>query len=332
MQPGGLAELVPGRGGRRDAAVGCAGGAVVGVGGLAQDAAAEHGGGDVQGVGGGPGGVGGGGRVRSRPGPGSARWRRRRPGWRAPRARSAPRRSAGARPGVARCGVHRCRSLGQVRSAASFPPPYQTGPPSLVVSPGSATAYPVTWPGFLTLNRWRTSTPAWSRRAKNSSSLLADGGGGGDLPAQRDPGCLVQAAAGGLLVLGAGRAAGRGAVGRGGGAQPVALLGGQAGVADLVPFPATRWACRRPGGPASPPGGCGHRRAGPRSSARPRLPARTGTARCGASRRARSAAHSSSLTASGPRGRRASSSATPAARTPACRGRPAAAGAARSAW
>ena len=79
-----------------------------------------------------------------------------------------------ARPGVARCGVHRCRSLGQLKSGASFPPPYQTGPLSLVASPGSATEYPVTWPGFLTLNRLRTRTPAWSRRLKNSCSLLAD--------------------------------------------------------------------------------------------------------------------------------------------------------------
>ena len=53
-------------------------------------------------------------------------------------------RSGRRRPGVARSGVHRCRSLGQVRSAASFPPPYQTGPPVLAVSPGSATEYPVT--------------------------------------------------------------------------------------------------------------------------------------------------------------------------------------------
>ena len=40
-----------------------AGGAVVGVDGRAQDAAAEHGGGHVQGVGGGPGGIGGGSRA-----------------------------------------------------------------------------------------------------------------------------------------------------------------------------------------------------------------------------------------------------------------------------
>ncbi|HEX2745890.1 MAG TPA: hypothetical protein VHN16_16005, partial [Streptosporangiaceae bacterium] len=39
------------------------------------------------------------------------------------------------------------------------------------------------------------------------------GGGGGDLPPQRDPGGFVQDAAGGLLVLRTGRAVGRSAVG-----------------------------------------------------------------------------------------------------------------------
>jgi hypothetical protein len=63
------------------------------------------------------------------------------------------------------------------------------------------------------------------------------GSGGGGLPSQRDPGCFIQATAGCFLVLGAGRTAGRGAVGGRGGAQPVALLGGDAGGADLVPFP-----------------------------------------------------------------------------------------------
>ncbi len=48
-------------------------------------------------------------------------------------------------------GCQRRASLGQVRSAASFPPEYQTGVPSLVTSPFSATAYPVTWPGLFVL-------------------------------------------------------------------------------------------------------------------------------------------------------------------------------------
>ena len=62
-------------------------------------------------------------------------------------------------------------------------------------------------------------------------------GGGGDLPPQRDTGSLVEAAAGGLLVLRAGRTASRSAVGGRGRPQSVALLGSQAGGADLVPFP-----------------------------------------------------------------------------------------------
>ena len=48
-------------------------------------------------------------------------------------------------------GCQRRASLGHVRSAASLPPEYQTGLPSLFTSPFSATAYPVTWPGFFVL-------------------------------------------------------------------------------------------------------------------------------------------------------------------------------------
>ena len=62
-EPGGVAQVVPERGWPRDPAVGQAGGAVVGVGGLAEHPVAQQLGRDVQGVGGGPGGVGGGVRV-----------------------------------------------------------------------------------------------------------------------------------------------------------------------------------------------------------------------------------------------------------------------------
>ena len=65
-EPGGVTELVPGRGRFGYPAVGLAGGAVVGVGGPAQGAAAERGGGHVQRIGGGAGSVGGGGRVPGR--------------------------------------------------------------------------------------------------------------------------------------------------------------------------------------------------------------------------------------------------------------------------
>ena len=145
QQPGGLAKLVPGPRRWRDAAVGWAGGAVVGVGGLAQDAAAEHGGGHVQGVGGGPGSVGGGRRI------GRGQVADLRCGVGSDARSMLPDRvsllggqSDASAPGAARYGVHRCRSLGQLRSAASLPPPYQRGPLSLVVSPGRATEYPVT--------------------------------------------------------------------------------------------------------------------------------------------------------------------------------------------
>jgi hypothetical protein len=55
--------------------------------------------------------------------------------------------------------------------------------------------------------------------------------------AQGEPGWLAPVLAFGFAGLGAGGAAGRGAVGRGGRAKPVPLFGGEAGGADLVPFP-----------------------------------------------------------------------------------------------
>ena len=62
-ETGGAAQVVPGRGWTRNASVGHAGGAVVGVGGLADHPVAQELGRDVEGVGGGPGGVGSGVRV-----------------------------------------------------------------------------------------------------------------------------------------------------------------------------------------------------------------------------------------------------------------------------
>ena len=62
-EAGGAAQVVPGRGWTRNASVGQAGGAVVGVGGLADHPVAQELGRDVEGVGGGPGGVGSGVRV-----------------------------------------------------------------------------------------------------------------------------------------------------------------------------------------------------------------------------------------------------------------------------
>jgi hypothetical protein len=155
--------------------------------------------------------------------------------------RAAYSHKASASPGVSggsgRAGrVHRCWSFGQLKSAASLPPPYQTGSPFLAVSLGSATAYPVTWPGLVTLWRSRASTPAWSRRAKNSCSLLAEAAAVETWRRRVVRGGSAPPVAGGFAGLGAGGAAGRGAVGRGGGPQPVPLLGGNAGIADPVPL------------------------------------------------------------------------------------------------
>ena len=170
-EPGGMAELVPYRGRGGHPPVGLAGGTVERVGSLPQCAAAERGGGYVQRVGRSIGGVGGGcgvgGGVEPYLGGGIGGGA----GGVLPQGFRLVWRSA-AESG--RAGpVHRWVSLGQDRSAASLPPPYHTASPSLVVSPGSATAYPVTCPGFFTLYRTLTCTPAWPRRAKNSSALAA---------------------------------------------------------------------------------------------------------------------------------------------------------------
>ena len=132
--------------------------------------------------------------------------------------------SPGAAPGAA----HRWQSLGQVRSGASLPPLYHTGPPSLAVSPGSATAYPVTWPGFFALNRWRASTPARSRRAKNSCSLRAPAAAVVTWRRSMMRGGSSRPRRAALAVSAREGRQGRGPVGGRGGLQPVAFLGSQA--------------------------------------------------------------------------------------------------------
>ena len=233
-EPGGVAELVPGRGGRGYAPVGLAGGTVVGVGGrrrarLPSAAAATCSASEAALAA----------SAAAAGFPVAVQYLIRAVASAAVRAAYSHRASAS--PGVSgesgRAGrVHRWASLGQDRSAASLPPPYQTGSPFLVVSPGSATAYPVTWPGFRVLYRSRTSIPAWSSRAKNSSALAADAAAVATWRRSVVRGGSLAPVAGGFAGLGAGRGAGRGAVGRGGGPQPVPLLGGQAGVADPVPL------------------------------------------------------------------------------------------------
>jgi hypothetical protein len=89
------------------------------------------------------------------------------------RATAAGRPLRGNSPGSGAGLAQRRRSFGKVKSAASFPPPYHTIPPSVAVCPGSPTAYPVTCPGCVVLYRWRTATPASARRVKNSCSVRA---------------------------------------------------------------------------------------------------------------------------------------------------------------
>src|SRR5258708_19683113 len=62
------------------------------------------------------------------------------------RAAAAGRPRPGNEPGSAPSPAQRRRSLGRVRSAANFPPPYHTIPPSFAVCPDRPTAYPATPP------------------------------------------------------------------------------------------------------------------------------------------------------------------------------------------
>ena len=142
-----------------------------------------------------------------------------------------------ARPGLACCGVHRCCSLGQLRSAASFPPPYQTRVAVFGGVAGERDSVPGDLAGVLCAEPFSDQEVGLVQAMEELALAACCRGSGGDLPSQRDPGCFVQATAGCFLVLGTGRAAGGGAVGRCGRAQPVALLGGDAGGADVVPFP-----------------------------------------------------------------------------------------------
>jgi len=129
QQSGCAAQAVSRWGGARDAPVGGTGGAVVRIGGLAQYPAAHRGRGGMQGVGSGPGRIGrgggvGGGEVADLGG-----------GVGAVRAACSQMalRSAGVNgsPGIVRAGSQRQRSLGRVRSGASFPPPMALPTPRL---------------------------------------------------------------------------------------------------------------------------------------------------------------------------------------------------------
>ena len=137
QQPGGLPQMVTSRGGTRQTPVGGTGGALERVSRLTEHAAAQRCGGDVQRIGGGPGSIGRRVRIGSRVEPDLA--------GRSPPHRVAcdhiASRSAAVNPraGVACAGSQRCRSLGRVRSGASFPPLNQTGEPEAFTSSGKAT-------------------------------------------------------------------------------------------------------------------------------------------------------------------------------------------------
>src|ERR1039458_786378 len=83
------------------------------------------------------------------------------------------------------------------------------------------------------LNRLRISTPAWSRRAKNSSSLFADAAAVATCRRSVTLGASSRPRRAAFSFLGGGGVGGGG----GGGAPPGALLGGRAGGAYLAPSP-----------------------------------------------------------------------------------------------
>ncbi len=229
-----MAELIPGRGGRENATVGLAGCTIVGVGGTAQGAAAERGGGHMQRVGGGAGCVGGGGRVPGGdvvPDPGGG--------------------VSGGAGGVVPQGVGLAWCQRGVRPGQAGPPLGELGPgqvsgelaapvPDRLPVPGGvagerdgvsgdlagvagAVAEPDRYPGLV-------------QPGEELFGAGGGGGGGGYVAAQSGPGRLAAPVAGSFAGLGTGRGAGRSAVGRSSGPQPVLPLGGDARVADPVAF------------------------------------------------------------------------------------------------
>ena len=162
--------------------------------------------------------------------------------------------------------AQRARSFGKVRSAASFPPPYQMIPPSFVVWPARPTAYPVTSPGLIVLRRLRTRTPACFSWAKNSRSELAPAAAA-HTSRRRDTrdaslhprraACSVSARAGRLAAVRSAGAVDRSPAGLRRPGRPPAP-----GRSHSRSSPGAR-----PGGPASPRYGCDPGRAGPRPTA-----------------------------------------------------------------
>ena len=202
-QPGGAAQLVPGRGGGGDAGVGGAGGAVIGVSGLAEDAAAQRGGGHVQGVGGGPGGIGGGGRIGARQRPDISGGVLGGAGGVLPdrvplrRGERVTRCGAGGGPPLAELGP------GEVGRELAAAVPHRAAAVGGVAGQGDRV------PGDLAgVPRAEPLAGQHPSAAEQSEELLLAarlGGCGGDIAAQRDPRGFVKATAGGLLMFGARR-------------------------------------------------------------------------------------------------------------------------------
>ncbi len=168
--------------------------------------------------------------------------------------------------------AQRARNFGKLRSAASFPPPYQITPLSRPVCRGRPTAYP----GDLTgARRAVPLAHQQARPAQPGEELLLRARPAcrsADHPAESGPGHLGPTAPRGLFGLGAGRPLGGGAgpLGRWTAARTTALPPGRR------PGPgrsrSTPSAGSRPDGQASPPGECDPQRAGPPPTAPPTHP------------------------------------------------------------
>ena len=230
-EPGGLAEQVSYRGGRRDPPVLLAGGAVEPVGCLPQDTAAERGGGDPQ-------------RVPGRPrGVGSSLWAGEGPGT----------DLGGGMTGDAGGVLPQLLSLldRQVRDRLlpGCPPLGEPGPgqvggefaaavPDRVAVLGGVAGQrdrvPSNLPGVLGAGPDPDLHAGLAEAGEELLRVCRGGGGGRHVAPQRDARRLAEPAPCRLLSLRASRAPVRGAVGRRGGPEPVALLGSGAGVADPV--------------------------------------------------------------------------------------------------
>jgi hypothetical protein len=235
-EPRTVAELVAGAGTGRDPAVRSTGGAVVGVGGAAELAAAEHPGGDVERVGDGPGGVVGAGRVDRGAVPDVIRCCSR------PAGRVLPGGAAVGQSDPCRDGASGQRSgvrvpaaaepgEGQVGGELAAAEPDRSPAAGCMVRQGDGLAGDLAGsPCALAV----ADQDAGVAEPSKELLLRARGGRSGtDLSAQGDAGWLGPAVPGSLLRLGARGPLGGGAIRWGGPLEAEAALGGLAGGTDL---------------------------------------------------------------------------------------------------